>query len=53
MFEYLMPMLVMPGFDNTLLDQTNKSVVQNKLNMGKRNVPRGVSESGYNLVMSI
>src|SRR3984893_17816123 len=51
MFEYLMPMLVMPSFDNTLLDQTNKSVVQKQIEYGKkRNVPWGVSESGYNLV---
>jgi cyclic beta-1,2-glucan synthetase len=51
MFEYLMPVLVMPGFENTLLDQTNKSVVQKQIEYGKkRNVPWGVSESGYNLV---
>ena len=51
MFEYLMPLLVMPSFDNTLLDQTNKSVVQKQIEYGKkRNVPWGVSESGYNLV---
>jgi cyclic beta-1,2-glucan synthetase len=51
MFEYLMPMLVMPSFDNTLLDQTNKSVVQKQIEYGKkRSVPWGVSESGYNLV---
>ncbi len=51
MFEYLMPILVMPGFENTLLDQTNKSVVQKQIEYGKkRNVPWGVSESGYNLV---
>lgn len=51
MFEYLMPMVVMPTFDNTLLDQTNKSVVQKQIDYGKkRNVPWGVSESGYNLV---
>ena len=51
MFEYLMPQLVMPSFDNTLLDQTNKSVVQKQIEYGKkRNVPWGVSESGYNLV---
>src|ERR1700730_9733792 len=51
MFEYLMPMLVMPSFDNTLLDQTNKSVVQKQIEYGKkRNVPWGVSESGFNLV---
>jgi len=51
MFEYLMPTLVMPSFDNTLLDQTNKSVVQKQIEYGKkRNVHWGVSESGYNLV---
>ena len=50
-FEYLMPQLVMPGFDNTLLDQTNKSVIQRQMEYGKkRTVPWGVSESGYNLV---
>src|SRR5450432_738126 len=51
MFEYLMPLLVMPSFENTLLDQTNKSVIQKQIEYGKkRNVPWGVSESGYNLV---
>ena len=51
MFEYLMPQLVMPGFDNTLLDQTNKAVIQRQIDYGKkRSVPWGVSESGYNLV---
>jgi cellobiose phosphorylase len=51
MFEYLMPLLVMPGFDNTLLDQSNKSVIQKQIEYGKkRSVPWGVSESGYNLV---
>jgi cyclic beta-1,2-glucan synthetase len=51
MFEYLMPLLVMPSFDNTLLDQTNKSMVQKQIEYGKkRNVNWGISESGYNLV---
>ncbi len=51
MFEYLMPLLVMPSFDNTLLDQTNHSVIAKQIEYGrKRNVPWGVSESGYNLV---
>ena len=31
MFEYLMPDLVMPSYDNTLLDQTGKGVVKGKL----------------------
>lgn len=51
MFEYLMPMLVMPAYDNTLLDQTCKAVVQKQIEYGKkRNVPWGISESGYNMV---
>jgi cyclic beta-1,2-glucan synthetase len=51
MFEYLMPLLVMPTYDNTLLDQTNKAVVQKQIEYGKRkNIPWGISESGYNLV---
>lgn len=51
MFEYLMPLLVMPSYENTLLDQTNKAVVQKQVDYGrKKNVPWGISESGYNLV---
>jgi cellobiose phosphorylase len=51
MFEYLMPLLVMPNFDNTLLDQTYKTSVQKQIEYGrKRAVPWGVSESGYNMV---
>jgi len=50
MFEYLMPMLVMPTYENTLLDQTCKAVVQKQIDYGKkRNVPWGISESGYNM----
>ncbi len=48
MFEYLMPLLVMPNYENTLLDQTYKSVVQRQIQYGvERAVPWGVSESGY------
>lgn len=51
MFEYLMPLLVMPTFDNTLLDQTYKAAVARQIEYGKqRGVPWGMSESGYNLV---
>ena len=51
MFEYLMPMLVMPNYENTLLDQTNKAAVARQIEYGKqRGVPWGVSESGYNTV---
>lgn len=49
MFEYLMPLLVMPTFENTLLDQTYRSAVERQIEYGKqRNVPWGMSESGYN-----
>lgn len=51
MFEYLMPLLVMPSYENTLLDQTHKSIVQQQIDYGnKRNVPWGISESGYNMI---
>ena len=51
MFEYLMPHLVMPLFDNTLLDQTNRSMIRRQIEYGNlRDVPWGISESGYNMV---
>jgi cyclic beta-1,2-glucan synthetase len=51
MFEYLMPLLVMPTYDNTLLDQTYKAVVQKQIDYcKKRGIPWGISESGYNMV---
>ncbi|MGB8545981.1 MAG: cyclic beta 1-2 glucan synthetase, partial [Azonexus sp.] len=51
MFEYLMPLLVMPNYENTLLDQTCKAAVARQIEYGKqRGVPWGVSESGYNTV---
>ncbi len=51
MFEYLMPLLVMPTYENTLLDQTNKAVVHKQIDYGKKHsVPWGISESGYNLL---
>ena len=49
MFEYLMPLLVMPNYDNTLLGQTCKGAVRQQIAYGRlRGVPWGVSESGYN-----
>lgn len=51
MFEYLMPLLVMPNYENTLLDQTYKAVVKRQIEYGeKRGVPWGISESGYNTI---
>ncbi len=51
MFEYLMPLLVMPTYDNSLLDQTYKAVVERQIEYGnQRAVPWGISESGYNTI---
>ena len=51
MFEYLMPLLVMPTYENTLLDQTYKGAVRKQIEYGeKRSVPWGISESGYNMI---
>ena len=51
MFEYLMPLLVMPEYENTLLHQTNQAMVQRQIEYGsQRNVSWGISESGYNMV---
>ena len=51
MFEYLMPLLVMPTYENTLLDQTYKAAVNRQIEYGKkRGVPWGISESGYNTI---
>ena len=51
MFEYLMPLLVMPNYENTLLDQTYKAAVKRQIAYGeKRGVPWGISESGYNII---
>jgi len=50
MFEYLMPQLVMPSYENTLLDSTCKAAVERQIEYGKeRGVPWGFSESGFNL----
>ncbi|OYV85224.1 MAG: hypothetical protein B7Z73_13985 [Planctomycetia bacterium 21-64-5] len=51
MFEYLMPLLVMPTYANTLLDRTCQAVVRRQIDYGRqRGVPWGISESGYNTV---
>ncbi|MDD1729971.1 MAG: cyclic beta 1-2 glucan synthetase, partial [Methanospirillum sp.] len=50
MFEYLMPLLVMPTYENSLLDSSYHTVVARQIEYGrKRGVPWGISESGYNL----
>ena len=51
MFEYLMPLLVMPTYERTLLDETCKAAVAMQIEYGKkRGVPWGISESGYNTI---
>ncbi len=51
MFEYLMPLLVMPTYENTLLDQTYQAAVERHIDYGRqRGVPWGMSECGYNTV---
>lgn len=51
MFEYLMPQLVMPNFENTLLGQSCRAAVARQIEYGRqRAVPWGISESCYNAV---
>jgi cyclic beta-1,2-glucan synthetase len=51
MFEYLMPLVMMPTYENTLLDHTYRAAVARQIEYGaQRGVPWGVSESGYNSV---
>ena len=48
MFEYLMPMLVMPNYEGSLLDQTCRAAVAVQIEHGNTlGIPWGVSESGY------
>jgi len=48
MFEYLMPLLVMPTYEGTLLDETYHAIVERQIAYGRdRGVPWGISESGY------
>jgi cyclic beta-1,2-glucan synthetase len=49
MFEYLMPLLVMRRYGETLLDETYDAVVARQIDYGaRRGVPWGISESAYN-----
>ena len=50
MFEYLMPLLVMRDYENTLLDETYRTVVDRQIEYGEeRRVPWGISEAAYNV----
>jgi len=49
MFEYLMPLLIMKNYRNTLLDETYSFVIKSQKKYGlQRNMPWGTSESGFN-----
>lgn len=49
MFEYLMPLLIMKSYQNTLLDETYSFVIKSQMKYGnEREMPWGTSESGYN-----
>jgi cyclic beta-1,2-glucan synthetase len=51
MFEYLMPLIFMRSFPNTLLDQSCRVAVQCQVDYVKDlDVPWGISESAFNLV---
>lgn len=51
MFEYLMPLLVMPNYEQTLLNQTYKGIIYEQVEYGNRfSVPWGISESGLNRI---
>lgn len=50
MFEFLMPALLMPTYENTLIDQTQKGAVSRQIEYGqKRDLPWGISESCFNM----
>ena len=51
MFEYLMPLLVMRSYPDTLLDASCQMVVRRQIEYGAmRGVPWGISESAYSVV---
>ena len=48
MFEYLMPLLIMRNYGETLLGETYQAVVSRQIEYGgERGVPWGISESAY------
>ena len=48
MFEYLMPLLIMRNYENTIFDETYSFVIKAQRKYGKqRRIPWGFSESGY------
>ncbi|MBN9689068.1 MAG: cyclic beta 1-2 glucan synthetase [Verrucomicrobia bacterium] len=50
MFEYLMPALITPSYDQTLLDASCRGAIRRQMEYGRElGLPWGVSESGYHL----
>ncbi|MBF0105549.1 MAG: cyclic beta 1-2 glucan synthetase, partial [Deltaproteobacteria bacterium] len=50
MFEYLMPLLILPSYEGTLLNQACRECIRRQIQYGNdQNVPWGISESGYNI----
>ena len=50
MFEYLMPALIMPNYEQTLLDVSCQAAVTRQIDYGRQlSLPWGISESGYHL----
>jgi len=48
MFEYLMPLLIMKNYENTLFDETYKFVLSTQIKYAKSHkIPWGISESGF------
>lgn len=48
MFEYLMPVLFMKSYPNTLLDQSCRAATDRQISYGRENgMPWGISESSY------
>lgn len=51
MFEYLMPLIIMKNFPNTMLNDTYRNVVKVQKKYGiKNNIPWGISECAYNSI---
>jgi cellobiose phosphorylase len=51
MFEYLMPLLVMRTYRNTLLDETYSFAIKSQMKYGRqRNMPWGSSECSFNSI---
>jgi cyclic beta-1,2-glucan synthetase len=49
MFEYLMPSLVMRAAEGSLLEQSNRLIVERQISYGRQlGIPWGISESAYN-----